>query len=309
MSSDTPALEVLVFGSAIIDFICYTPRLPAAGETLHGHKFQRGYGGKGANQCVAAARLGSKTALVAKLGDDSFGADYLQQLRVEQVNVQHVERVPGESTGIAQIAVADDGENNIIIVVGANNLLSTDDVGNAKQLFEQAKVLVCQLETPVPATLEALRQFKGVSIVNAAPALAQTPPELLKLASILCVNETEAALMTGVANISSISEATTATERLIDLGANTVIITLGKLGAVCAHKEAGRLQSQYVAAPQVPPELVVDTTGAGDAFIGALAHHLARYPERKLVEHIAAACAVASKSVQLPGTQASFPRA
>ncbi|KAH8270724.1 hypothetical protein KR044_012693 [Drosophila immigrans] len=307
MSSDDSALEVLVFGSAIIDFICYTPRLPAAGETLHGHKFERGFGGKGANQCVAAARLGSRTALIAKLGDDSFGHDYLQQLRVEQVNVQHVQQLPQQSTGIAQIAVADGGENNIIIVTGANNLLSVQDVSAAKELFQQAKVLVCQLETPIAATLAALREFKGISIVNAAPALAETPPELLQLASILCVNETEAALMTGVPSISSISEANAAMQRLRQLGANTVIITLGKLGAVCVQPTQPDME--HVPAPQVPPELVVDTTGAGDAFIGALAHHLARHPERALSAHIAAACEVASKSVQLPGTQASFPRA
>ncbi|KAH8386980.1 hypothetical protein KR093_003815 [Drosophila rubida] len=309
MNTDSAPLEVLVFGSAIIDFICYTPRLPAAGETLHGHKFQRGYGGKGANQCVAAARLGSRCAFVGKLGDDSFGADYLCQLCTEHVNVKYVEKLPGQSTGIAQIAVADGGENNIIIVAGANDSLSANDVNQAKKLFEQAKVLVCQLETPVDATLAALRQFKGISIVNAAPAMAKTPPELLQLASILCVNETEAALMTGVASICSISEAFVAIQRLIELGANTVIITLGKLGAVYACNIDGRQLKEHVTAPQVPPELVVDTTGAGDAFIGALAHHLAQYPEGELSAHIAAACAVASKSVQLPGTQASFPRA
>lgn len=301
-------LDVLVFGSAIIDFICYTPRLPKAGETLHGYKFQKGFGGKGANQCVAAARLGSKTALIAKLGDDSFGIDYLRQLNAEHINVQHLELLPGQTTGIAQIAVSDDGENNIIIVVGANNLLSVNDVSRAAEHFNQARVLVCQLETPIEATLLALRQFKGVSIVNAAPAMEKTPPELLQLSSIFCVNETEAALMTGMKRIDNISDANDAMRRLIKLGANTVIITLGKLGAVCGTKEAPD-HFEHVPAPQVPPELVVDTTGAGDAFIGALAHNLAKYPKKKLTEHIAKACEVASKSVQMPGTQSSFPHA
>ncbi|XP_030378763.1 ribokinase-like [Scaptodrosophila lebanonensis] len=305
-SGDSGGIDVLVFGSAIIDFVCYTPRLPKAGETLHGHNFQTGYGGKGANQCVAAARLGSKAALVAKLGDDSFGADYLRQLRAEGINVQHVDQLSGQTTGVAQIAVSDGGENNIIIVVGANNSLSADDATRAQPLLAQAKVLVCQLETPLAATLAALRLCKGTSIVNAAPALEQTPPELLQLASILCVNESEAALMTGVAEISSVCEAKTAVSRLIELGANTVIITLGKLGAVCATRKSPTL-CEHVPAPVV--DKVVDTTGAGDAFIGALAHNLARFPEHALTAHIAAACAVASKSVQLPGTQASFPYA
>lgn len=154
---------------------------------------------------MAAARLGARTALIAKLGDDSFGADYLHQLTSEKVNVQQVEQLWGQTTGIAQIAVSDDGENNIIIVVGANNSLRPADVKNAPKHFAQAKVLVCQLETPIDATLAALRQFQhGVSILNAAPALEQTPAELLKLARIFCVNETEAALMTGVKSIESV---------------------------------------------------------------------------------------------------------
>ncbi|XP_023161946.2 ribokinase [Drosophila hydei] len=304
--SDT--LDVLVFGSAIIDFICYTPRLPKAGETLHGHKFQTGFGGKGANQCVAAARQGSKTALIAKLGADTFGSDYLCQLRAENVNVEHVQQLDGQTTGIAQIAVSDGGENNIIIVVGANNLLNASDVRAAAEHFAKSKVLVCQLETPIEATMEALRQFSGISILNAAPALKQTPTELLKLSSILCVNETEAALMTDVKSIDTISEANAALTRLIELGANTVIITLGKLGAVYASKDASR-DYELVPAPIVPSELVLDTTGAGDAFIGALANSLARYPDLTLADHIAAACEVASKSVQQLGTQSSFPHA
>ncbi|KAH8362144.1 hypothetical protein KR084_005384 [Drosophila pseudotakahashii] len=299
--------EVLVFGSAIIDFICYTPRLPKPGETLHGHRFQTGYGGKGANQCVAAARQGSRTALVAKLGDDTFGADYLRQLREERVNVQYVQQLAGQTTGVAQIGVSDGGENNIIIVVGANSQLSPCDVAQAEELFQEAKVLVCQLETPIEATLTALRSFKGVSIVNAAPAMADTPRELLQLASIFCVNESEAALMTQTGQIETVEEAKSAAGKLIQMGANTVIITLGKLGAVFGSADSAG-SYQHVAAPQVPPEKVVDTTGAGDAFIGALAHNLARHPKNKLEEHISAACSVASQSVQLPGTQSSFPR-
>lgn len=182
----------------------YTPRLPKPGETLHGNSFQTGYGGKGANQCVAAARQGSRTALVAKLGADSFGGDYLRQLIAEGVNVEHVQQLEGQTTGVAQIAVSDGGENNIIIVVGANNSLSSSDVTKAQSLFDQAKVLVCQLETPVGATETALKAFKGLSILNAAPAMENTPRVLLQLASIFCVNETEAALMTGMTSVDSV---------------------------------------------------------------------------------------------------------
>lgn len=128
--------------------------------------------------------------------------------------MQHVEQLSGQTTGIAQIAVSDGGENNIIIVVGANNALSSCDVTCAAEHFAQAKVLVCQLETPIEATVEALRQFKsGVSILNAAPALEKTPVELLQLASIFCVNETEAALMTGVKSIDTVRWVPLATRR------------------------------------------------------------------------------------------------
>ncbi|EDV32604.1 uncharacterized protein Dana_GF22103 [Drosophila ananassae] len=301
-------IEVLVFGSAIIDFICYTPRLPKPGETLHGHRFQTGYGGKGANQCVAAARQGSRTALVAKLGADSFGIDYLKHLQAESVDVQHVQQLEDQTTGVAQIGVSDGGENNIIIVVGANKCLKSCDVAAADSLFQEAKVLVCQLETPIEATLTALKAFKGTSIVNAAPAMENTPSELLSLASIFCVNESEAALMTKVPRIETVEEAQVATTELIRMGANTVIITLGKLGAVLGWKSKPGV-FEHVKAPFVPPEKVVDTTGAGDAFIGALAHNLARHTDKKLTEQVAAACAVASQSVQMPGTQSSFPRA
>jgi len=153
---------------------------------------------------VAAARQGSRTALVAKLGADTFGGDYLRQLRDEGVNVEHVQQLEGQTTGVAQIAVSDGGENNIIIVVGANSQLSPCDVAHAEELFLEAKVLVCQLETPIEATLTALKHFKGVSIVNAAPAMENTPRELLQLASIFCVNESEAALMTQMAQIETV---------------------------------------------------------------------------------------------------------
>lgn len=173
----------------------YVERLPKAGETLHGHKFANGFGGKGANQCVAARRLGAKTAMVAKLGSDSWGQQYKEHLQREGVNVEFVKQCEGESTGIAQIAVSAEGENHIIIVTGANKKLDNRDVKDAKELFDSAKVLLCQLETPLPGTLAALQAFKGISILNAAPALKDTPMEVLEAASILCVNETEAALM------------------------------------------------------------------------------------------------------------------
>ncbi|XP_053950658.1 ribokinase isoform X2 [Anastrepha ludens] len=283
----------------------YTERLPKAGETLHGHTFLTGYGGKGANQCVAAARLGAKCAMIAKLGDDTWGSNYLKQLQTENVNVDHVEQCKGATTGIAQISVADSGENHIVIVVGANNLLSGEDVKKAKALFETAKILICQFETPLNATLDALRAFKGISILNAAPALAETPSDLIKAATIFCVNETEAALTTGCGDISTLEHAKTAMKKLLEMGANNVIITLGSLGAVYVRSEN---PLQFIHVPAIKVTKVVDTTGAGDAFIGALAFNMARFRDSPWYNLIGAANEVAAYSVQHPGTQASFPK-
>ncbi|XP_011188893.1 ribokinase isoform X1 [Zeugodacus cucurbitae] len=298
-------MDVLVFGSAIVDFVAYASRLPKPGETLHGHEFKTGFGGKGANQCVAAARLGAKTAMIAKLGDDTWGSKYLEHLRSEHVNVDYVQKCKGETTGIAQISVSDSGENHIIIVVGANNLLSAEDVNKSKLLFNSAKVLVCQLETPLSATLEALRAFKGISILNTAPALENTPVDLIKSATILCLNETEAALTTGCDKISSLTQAKVAMERLLEMGAKNVIITLGPAGAVYARREDPEIFI-HVPAPRVSN--VVDTTGAGDAFIGALAYYMSHFPDFPWHQLIGAANQVAAYSVGHQGTQASFPK-
>ncbi|XP_058447879.1 ribokinase-like [Malaya genurostris] len=295
--------DVVIFGSCIVDFISYVPRLPKVGETLHGTKFVTGFGGKGANQCIAAARLGSRTAIIGKLGNDPWGKSYRDALRQEGVNVDRVDLIEGESTGIAQINVANNGDNQIVIVVGANNCLKPVDVQASSQLLGTAKVLICQLETPLEATIEALKSFSGISIMNAAPALENIPQDLLKYATIFCVNETEAALITDL-QVETIMQAKAALLKLQNMGCGTVIITLGEKGAIFATKSEAKII--HVKPCQV--ERVVDTTGAGDAFIGALAHFIAGNPSAELLQCIAAANKVAAMSVQKPGTQTSFPR-
>ncbi|XP_055544383.1 ribokinase [Wyeomyia smithii] len=295
--------DVVVFGSCIVDFISYVPRLPKVGETLHGSRFETGFGGKGANQCVAAARLGSRTAIVGKLGNDTWGKNYRVALRSEGINVDHVDIVDGESTGIAQINVAANGDNQIVIVVGANNRLLAADVQKCKDLLDGAKVLVCQLETPSEGTIEALKHFSGVSIMNAAPGMENIPIELLTLPTIFCVNESEAALITNM-QVETVMQAKDALLKLRSMGCGIVIITLGEKGAIFQTKDSSRVN--HVKPYKV--DKVVDTTGAGDAFIGALAHFIARNPSAELTECISAANQVAAFSVQKTGTQTSFPR-
>ncbi|XP_050070542.1 ribokinase [Anopheles maculipalpis] len=303
-SPDGEYYDVLVFGSCIVDFISYVPRLPKVGETLHGSRFATGNGGKGANQCVAAARLGSRTAMIGKLGDDPWGTAYRNTLAGEGVNVEQVDVLPGESTGIAQINVADNGDNQIVIVTGANKRLAPSDVLAHRDRFERSRILICQLETPLEATIAALQAFRGISIVNAAPAETNLPHAVLSLATIFCVNETEAALLTDMPSVPDVQQAKAAVHKLRDMGCKTVIVTLGEKGAVFAEPHDATV---YHVKP-LKVKKVVDTTGAGDAFIGALAHFLAKHPDVALGNCIAAANRVAAWSVQRPGTQSSFPQ-
>uniref|UniRef100_A0A1B0AFE2 Ribokinase n=1 Tax=Glossina pallidipes TaxID=7398 RepID=A0A1B0AFE2_GLOPL len=301
---DEKNTDVVSYGSINVDNICYVNRFPKTGETVHADKFETGFGGKGANQCVAAARLGANTALVAKVGNDNWGADYLKKLRSEKVNVDYVKQCAGLPTGFAQITVSKEGNNQIIIVNGANAELNRADVCAAKHLFENSKVLLCQLETPIEGTLAALHSFKGISILNAAPALKDMPVDLIKAASILCVNETEAALITKRVDITDVQQAENAAKELLDMGAKCVIITLGAKGAIYADNNEN-FQCTHIAANQVGN--VVDTTGAGDSFLGALAYHMTKHSKMDMRSHIAFACRAAAFSIQSPGTQSSFP--
>ncbi|XP_068992371.1 ribokinase-like [Neodiprion pinetum] len=268
-----------------------------------GEKFVTSNGGKGANQCVAAARLGASTALIASLGADSLGKEYFEKLKLENVNVSKVHLREGIHSGIAQITVADSGENTIIIVPGANTLLSPEDVDDAEELIKNAKVLLCQFEVPTAPTLQALKLFKGrgLSILNGAPAMPNPDPELLKSCDIFCVNETEAEIMTGVP-VTGLYESQIAVNKLLQKECNAVLLTLGALGAVYASQSNPNVI-------HIPTEKVtaIDTTGAGDAFLGSFAYFAAYHAGLSIDQIAKRACFVASQSVLRIGTQSSFP--
>lgn len=253
---------------------------------------------------MAAQKLGSRTAIICKLGDDSFGRDYKKHLDAVGVDTQSVEIVSGETTGIAQICVSNDtGDNHIVIVVGANDKLSPQDVDDNLKLVEVSKVLLCQLETPIPATLRALETFKGISILNAAPGLKDLPDGILRLPTIFCVNESEASLITGLP-VDSVAEAKLALFKLQKMGCRTIIATMGENGAIFLKEDPPGVV-KHVRIPKV--DKVLDTTGAGDCFLGALAHALSKSGMNNLEEAIGRACLIASLSVQRLGTQSSFP--
>jgi ribokinase len=290
---------ICVVGSVNIDLTFRTPRLPRPGETLAGTAWQLGFGGKGANQAVTAARLGARVSMIAKIGRDAFGEKTLQNFAAQGIDTTHVTISADRSTGAASIVVDDEARNAIIVVPGANFALTPMDVCSAARTIQTAAILVCQLEVPVETTHEAFRIAKAAgvkTILNPAPA-APLPDKLLGLTDLCIPNETEIEQLTGHAS-TSWEQAEEAARLLIKRGPRAVIVTLGDRGAlvVDSHSASKSLAISVRA---------VDTSGAGDAFIGGLAAFLVEGVS--LGKAIARAHRVAALSVTRLGTQTSFP--
>jgi ribokinase len=300
-SGDDRRQSICVVGAALIDLISYVPRLPRLGETLHGTDFRMGYGGKGANQAVMAAKLGARVSIVTGVGRDVFGDGTLDNFRTFGIDTTYVSIDDQVPTGAAPIAVGPNGDNAIIIVTGANDRLTPDDVERARPAIAAADVVICQLEIPLSITraaLEIARDEKTLTILNPAPAVADLAAELYALSDVFCPNEVEAELLLG--HPLAADGAAGAAAELLARGARSVILTLGERGClVHTVEETVELPAETVEAR--------DTTGAGDAFVGSLAYFLAR--GRPLADAAARANRVAAISVQAPGTQTSFPAA
>lgn len=291
--------SICVVGSTNIDLTFRAARLPKPGETLAGHDFHLGHGGKGSNQAVMAARLGARVAMVGKVGRDAFGEGALRNYREQGIDTTHVLTDPDRPTGVASIVVDDAANNCILVVPGANLGLTPPDVRAAADAIRAARVLLCQLEVPLETVAEALtiaRAANVTTILNPAPAVP-LPDEVLRLADLCVPNESEIELLTGQ-TAATVRDAAAAAWELLKRGPRTVIVTLGERGALIA--DAG--SAEHVPAPQVN---AVDSSGAGDAFIGALGIFLAE--GAALPEAVRRANAVAALSVTRPGTQASFP--
>nr|XP_058961430.1 ribokinase-like [Pocillopora verrucosa] len=304
MAGEAKKFDVVVVGSCMTDLVSYVPRLPKAGETIHGDKFVMGFGGKGANQCVMAARLGAKTAMVAKVGDDSFGHRYIENFKQHEVNTDHVGITKEAATGVAPISVNSNGENSIVIVSGANDILSEEDVKRAKSVISSASVCVCQLEINPEVTHYTLSLAKknGVqTIFNPAPALSWLDYFYYALSDVFCANESEAELLTGL-SVKTIEDAEKAVIMILERGARRAVITLGNKGSVIGTKE-NRIP-RHIPVTAVEP---VDTTGAGDAFIGALAFYMAKFKDLPFDEVVRRSGEIARATVLAVGTQSSYP--
>ena len=298
-TEDEKSFDVVVVGSINMDFVAFASRLPGPGETITGRSFAASPGGKGANQAVAASRLGARTALLGCVGGDAVGSTLLGALKGNGVGCAAVKVAETSTSGVAMIVVDDKGANTIVVIPGGNGLLTERDVLAHEDLIRRSKVVALQLEIPVDVTVlaaQVARQWGKTVVLNPAPAQA-LPSTLLSAIDYLVPNESEAAQLTGI-SVTDGESAGKAAAALRLAGAARVLVTLGDRGVV-ACTEAGTVH--YPARPTQ----AVDTTGAGDTFIGGLCCGLASGLD--LASAIEFGQAAAAISVTRAGAQQSIP--
>jgi ribokinase len=291
--------HITVVGSLNMDLVVRAPRIPRTGETIIGGDFRQVPGGKGANQAVAAARLGARVSMVGRVGRDGFGQTLLENLAADGIDQTFVIQDPEAATGVALIVVEDAGQNSIVVASGANARLSPDDVEAAEVALARADVLLLQLESPLETVSRAaeMAHAHGVAVVlNPAPA-RPLPASLLSLVDVLVPNESETALLSD-RPVADRAQAEAAAAALLELGVGTVILTLGERGALLAGTDGVRQVPAFEVAP-------VDTTAAGDAFVGGFAVALAE--GRAMAEAARWGNAAGALATTKPGAQPSLP--
>jgi ribokinase len=290
--------RIAVVGSANVDLTSFTDQFPKAGETVFGESFDLGFGGKGANQAVAAKYCGAKVQMVARVGNDLFGPATIKNFKSLGIGARNVKTVKGVSSGVAPIFVEKSGQNRIVVVKGANDKLTAKGVNRAASRLKKADIIILQFEIPLSTvyhTVRFARKNKIRCIVNPAPAL---PVDLKRLANVdyFVPNETEAATITGKP-VDTVDQAKACAEYLLAQGIRRVIITLGEKGALLAGSDGMELIPSYKVQTK-------DTTGAGDAFIGSFAVFLAEGMAER--DALARANLYAGLSTMKVGTQKSF---
>jgi ribokinase len=288
--------NILVAGSLNADLVVRTPRFPQPGETLSGEDLHVIPGGKGANQAVAAARHGAQVSMLGRVGQDNFGDFLLENLKSNEVDTEYVRRFEA-STGTAIIVVDSSGQNSIVLSPGANGQVTEQDMQDAS--FSDFKLLLLQLEIPTPAVVAAAQRARqnGLRVIlNPAPA-RELPEELIALTDYLIPNESELGLLSGM-EVQDIPSAERAARSLLERGVGTTIVTLGSQGALIVTGE----QVTHVESFKVD---VVDTTAAGDSFIGGFAYKLLE--SQDLQEAVRYGCACGALAVTQFGAQPSLP--
>ncbi|AOE61310.1 ribokinase [Pseudomonas corrugata] len=291
--------KVVVIGSLNMDLVTRAPRLPRGGETLIGHSFSTIAGGKGANQAVAAARLGAQVSMVGCVGSDAYGQELRGALLAEGIDCRAVSVVEGAS-GVALIVVDDNSQNAIVIVAGANGALTPEVLDGFDKVLQGADVIICQLEVPDATVGHALkrgRELGKIVILNPAPASRALPADWYACVDYLIPNESEAAVLSGLA-VDSLETAEAAAAQLIAAGAGKVVVTLGAQGLMFANGSS----FEHFPAPWVK---AVDTTAAGDTFVGGFAAALAN--GKTEVDAIRFGQVAAALSVTRVGAQPSIP--
>lgn len=293
--------DVLVIGSNMIDLMTYIKRMPVAGETVEADDFSMGFGGKGANQAVAAARLGAQVSFISMVGNDSFGEQQLANFKAANIDVSGV-GVGHKNSGAAPIFVDPTADNRILIVKGANSELTPAVLDEHLDMIQNTKLIVLQQEIPLETNYHAidLANRYGVPVLlNPAPANKQLDMEHVRRVDFFSPNETELATLTGLPT-ESMDEISRAAQRLVDMGVKNVLVTIGSRGVLWVSATT----SQLIDAVKVD---AVDTTGAGDSFIGSFANYYAQGETvPKALRH---ANEYAAITVMRRGTQKSYPTA
>ncbi|WP_130833924.1 ribokinase [[Erwinia] mediterraneensis] len=295
-------MEIAVVGSNMVDLITYTNNLPKAGETLEAPDFAIGCGGKGANQAVAAARLGAKVMMVSKVGDDLFAPNTLANLQQQGVDTRYVTTAPGTSSGVAPIFVDDRSQNRILIVKGANQQLKPADIDAAAEDLKACRLLILQLEIPLETvyyTIDFARQHNIQVILNPAPAVPELDIHYACQCDFFMPNETELEILTGMP-VESDEQVRLAGKSLLQRGLKNLVITLGSRGSLW-------MQGDEVHFVAPTPVNAIDTSGAGDAYIGCFARMLLKTGDIKQAMQYASAYAACSVTGR--GTQCSYPDA
>lgn len=295
--------KVCIIGSINMDMIVSVDEMPQVGETIISENFKLAHGGKGANQAVAAKRMCNEVHMISKIGKDAYGYEILESLKNENIDVSKVFQDKCKPTGTAIITVNKDGNNSIVVIPGANMAIDKYEIESCKDIIINSDIVVAQFETTLDATIEAFKIAKEnhvITILNPAPA-NKIPDELLKYTDIIIPNETEAATLTGI-EVTNLEDAEKAAKSFLSKGVKYSIITLGEKGAALVSNE----KSVIVPAYKVK---AVDTTAAGDSFIGALSAKLDKKNVNfdTLIEAVKFGNKVSSIVVQKEGAQPSIP--
>ncbi|MGX7058772.1 ribokinase [Vagococcus humatus] len=291
--------DITVIGSNMIDLITYTNRMPVEGETIEAPEFEMGFGGKGSNQAVAAARLGSKVSMITMVGNDMFGKQHIENYRANQIDTTGV-GIGTKNSGAAPIFVAEDSNNRILIIKGANNELTPSMLDKHLDQIKHSKLIILQQEIPLETNYYAIelgQKYHVPVLLNPAPADEHLNIDYVSQVEFFMPNETELATLTNLPT-TTVEEITLAAKSLVDKGVKHVIVTLGSKGVLWINETEHML---------IPSEKVnaIDTTGAGDAFIGAFSHYYTA--GETIPEALKHANHYAAISVTKRGTQKSYP--